>query len=158
MFVPAIHSGTISSILGMTLKISHRTVKKLLKCWGVLWSLRYKFFFFLTFSLYLVNELHKVSATFEHLAWQWEDGAGAGINMTTMKICIIKVHLRSVSNCLQCTYPTGPFTLNCQGYSRWLVSPSLGDHRKWNNVTTCSSCIYSCSHFMHVKGSDLTNN
>lgn len=51
MFVPAIHSGTISSILGMTLKISHRTVKKLLKCWGVLWSLRCKFFFSYSLAL-----------------------------------------------------------------------------------------------------------
>lgn len=105
MFVPAIHSGTITSILGMTLKISRRTVK-LLKCWG--------FFEVCEFFLCPVD-------TFCFLLWTFSLAIRGGSRRRDkhdmIEICIIKVHLRGVSKrCLQNMYPTGPSRLNWQCY------------------------------------------
>lgn len=114
------HGGTISSILGMTLKISHWTMKKLLKCWGFfeVWDVKV-FFFFLPPCQYVRQSLCYL--------WTFSVAIrGEGSHRHEhymMEICIIKVHLTAVSN--WCTHSTGPFTQTCQCCFQSLRSLSL---------------------------------
>lgn len=129
MLVPATHSGTISSILGMTLKISHRTMKKLLKCSGFFEVVRCEFlllFFFLLFFL----PCQCVTQSFCYLwtfspAIRGESSHRHKHNMT--EICIIKVHLMGwlllMSYVSDGSPPTEPPVLaRCDKHPLWMIS------------------------------------
>lgn len=139
MLVPATHSGTISSILGMTLKISHRTMKKLLKCSGFFEVLRCEFLFFFPLPCQCVTQSFCNLWTFSP-AIRGERSHRRKRNMT--EICIVKVHPRGWLLLMSYVSHGSPRTelsvlACCDKHPLWMISHF--------NIYSCpTNCAFRC--------------